>query len=132
MLRRTVAGCVDGFQLELSSFAHQTFARQHGQYALLWRVLDTILSSCHLPVVPNLAAPFILAMNDSFSNHRRFREQMLQGMGKSVRAALAMLTSNICDAVSFATHSMYACHACVYPQSVMHAQSTFLHGISFL
>lgn len=90
-----MAGCVDGFQLELSSFAHQTvtFARQHGQYALLWRVMNTILSEWQLPLAPNLAAPFILAMNDLFCNHRRFREQMLHHMAKNVRTALPLIPS---------------------------------------
>ncbi len=47
-----------------------------------------MLGAWQLPVAPNLAAPFILAMNDSFSNHRRFRERMLQHMAEGVRAVL--------------------------------------------
>ncbi|KAL0019551.1 hypothetical protein WJX77_012189 [Trebouxia sp. C0004] len=82
---RTVTGCVDSFQLELTTFANQTvtFARQHGQYALLWRVLSTMLSSLLLPLAPDLAAPFILAMKGSFSRHRRIRERMLQHMAEN-------------------------------------------------
>jgi len=91
-----VAGCVDGFQLELSSFANQTLARQHGQYALMWRVMSTMLSANKLPVVPNLAEPFILALNHSFHNHRRYKERMLLYMAENVSTTLAHANITIC------------------------------------
>ena len=76
-----------------------------------------MLCAWQLPAAPNLAAPFIMAINVSFSKHRRFREQMLHYMAKNVCAALFNADTVIFLYITcFATHSMWACHAHPYPQ----------------
>ncbi len=59
----------------------------------------TILSSRKLPVAPNLAEPFILAINHSFHNHRRYKERTLRHMAENVSAALAHANIMIDDIV---------------------------------
>ena len=58
--------------------------------------MGTILSAIKLLVAPNLAEPFILALNHSFHKHRRYQERMLLYMAESVNATLAHANIMIC------------------------------------